>query len=431
MESPNLLLNFRKEAISYIKTEQFYKLEAFFHYLYVFIILYIANRVFYYFNNPVYRNWVILTTAPIGVLILIFFVMILICFKIRRSKSKHEKISKNPWSLDFLKVSIYIIITVVILEVRLQDMDLIKEKSLYVMFWLSSELALLTWPTILSLETKLANVVILLFNFVYIYVRMHGYQVQIVESSFYFVKIIPLMIYLYKLRIFEEAKRQAKEKQKEERKLAAKVLSLMPEGIAIIEQDGLKYANNSMRTILRVKENECLEALFGLENTQFVDDSTLLSGLPKKSHTLPNNTTNKKRRLSHCTINLKQEDSRLKFPSLEKFENLEAKIKELRDKAKNDPDADVDEVAMSPLRLIRNETSRKLANTTSKIRLINSKNIVESSSVSEIPEVNIVDMQKISIDPKEDIEEGNSIFKEDGEMSDNGKTILTSFCNYF
>jgi len=198
--------------------------------------------------------------------------MLIFYLRVQKLQIPKEKANHYELYFDCIKVIVYVIITVVIMEFQQATWNINENVTTERMFWLCAELTIIVWPTILSLQTRILNIFIIVFHFTYLYFRIEGYDVAIIEASFWFAKTIPIGIYMYKLKSFEETSQHSKTKQKEERKLASTVLNLLPDGVAIVDSSGLQYMNDSMRTIIRVKDDQVLDTIFSLENTQFIDD---------------------------------------------------------------------------------------------------------------------------------------------------------------
>jgi len=284
------------------KREDIFKLEALFQYFAIFIGLYIISRIVYYFTNSDEEDWVSIIIIPITLLLVTLIFMIATLMRIRRLQVTKNQTKHYIYYFDAMKALISGVLTIIVMEFKLLDKKFQSLESTP-LFWLSAELALITWPTILSLQTKILNIFVLAFHFLYLYIRFEGFQIEVLEASFWLAKIIPLIFYTYKLKINEKSKENDKSKQKEERKFASKVLNILPEGVAIVDETGLQYMNDSMRTIMRVKDDQCLETLYFLENIQYYDDSNN-SGLHRKSATSSHELTKKN------DLALKRGDSR-------------------------------------------------------------------------------------------------------------------------
>ena len=256
------------------RKEGIYRLFSLLQFYSVIIILYILSRILFYFTNTLEEHWVELLVIPIALLLLLLVSIIAIMIKIKQSYVPKQKAGIYLQLYDGIKVLFYIVLSVLITEFKVLDEDYVESGKQVNLFWLAAELAIILWPTILALHTKIAHLVTLIFYFIYSYFRLLGFQqTDNVDASFWLIKFVPLLIYIYRFRLYEESTRIDKKKQNEQRKFANTVLNLLPEGIAIVDADGLKYVNNSMRTILRVKDEECLKALEALENRQFVDEN--------------------------------------------------------------------------------------------------------------------------------------------------------------
>lgn len=337
MPLSNFLPGPSKPTENFNKRDGIYKINALFYFFYLYIILSIINRGVNYFLDSDYENSISLIVAPIGIFLVIICIMIIVTFQLRRLKIPKQKSRRYLRYFDIIKILIYGILVITVMESRLQDFSTVKDKTSEDMFWLASEISLLTLVTFFSLNKKTSNLLVIIFYFVYSYMRMQGYLAEEVEASFYFVKVLPFAIYIYKLKLFEEKTQENKTKQHEERKFASRVLNLLPEGVAIIDDKGLKYMNNSMRTIMRVKDDQCFDALCDLENRQFVGQlstsSLLKKSFSESSHKVkgngyffPTNETTKSPFFSKVMFSTdsKREKTKEKFKEDKKYNKYES-----------------------------------------------------------------------------------------------------------
>jgi len=392
----NFLPTLRPANFSDSKKEDIFKLETLFQYFTVLILIYMISRLVYYFTTSEEDDWVLIITIPIAILLITLIIMIVVSLRIRRLCFTKNKINRYIYYFDMIKALIYGVITVVLIEFKLLDPNFKTKEATTPLFWLSAELAIIVWPTILSLQTKIMNIFVLAFHFLYIYLRFEGFKIEVIEAGFWFVKVFPLIFYLYKLKMKEKNKENDKTKQKEERKFASKVLNILPEGVAIVDETGLQYMNDSMRTIMRVKDDQCLETLFTLENTQYNDENNT-SGVIKKSVTSSHEITKRNE------LGLRRGDSR--SPSI--FARLGETGFKFPENSKSS----------SPTRLTKRSTNSLIPkNVTEKIILTKAKSLnYKPIGVSDIKvDLEFEGKTKNSplIDRKDDYEEGISLGKD-------------------
>eukprot|EP00330_Aristerostoma_sp_ATCC50986_P003613 CAMPEP_0114584546 /NCGR_PEP_ID=MMETSP0125-20121206/8227_1 /TAXON_ID=485358 ORGANISM="Aristerostoma sp., Strain ATCC 50986" /NCGR_SAMPLE_ID=MMETSP0125 /ASSEMBLY_ACC=CAM_ASM_000245 /LENGTH=91 /DNA_ID=CAMNT_0001779007 /DNA_START=636 /DNA_END=911 /DNA_ORIENTATION=- len=71
---------------------------------------------------------------------------------------------------------------------------------------------------------------------------------------------------------FEKIASENKNKKYEEKKISKKVLDIMPEAIAIVSTEGLRFHNQSLKPILGMEEtnsdDQIYKALMDLKNTE-------------------------------------------------------------------------------------------------------------------------------------------------------------------
>lgn len=262
------------KASFFQKREDLYTLDALFVCYLILSCLFIVNQIVSYFTTSELSGEYMILFIPIGLLLIFISVTYALKVKVFKLSFDKEKYPRYILRFDLLKAGAYIIFSLIIIESRLLQISLKSDSTFDYGRWLVFELELITLPALMSMQTPAIRISLIVLQFLYCYLRMESWSNDVANAAFFFAKIFPVVFCLYKFCIFEEILRKDKGKQAEDRKFASKILDLLPEGVAIIDENGLKYNNNSLRSILRVKDNGCLEALFKLENKEYVEISS-------------------------------------------------------------------------------------------------------------------------------------------------------------
>jgi len=265
--------NGQKILYFFQKTKDPYNVQSLFQCYSILISLFIIEQLIRYFVYPRTEHRNLLIFIPIGALSLLL--IFLYCLKNAAFRSHLEKSDKkrNIIYFDFLKVVIYLIFSVVLIESRVFEAQLRQSEIFQTGFWVSVDFLLISKPAFIFLQNSISKLGLIIFQFLYSYLRLSSWEIETLRTSFIAVKIILLIICLQNFVFFDDKIPFKKNVQISEKKFSPKVLDILPEGVAIVDENGLLYHNNSLETILRVKTNDCFNALQNLENKEYVKSS--------------------------------------------------------------------------------------------------------------------------------------------------------------